>query len=348
MASGAVALLVLLGGCGGADKNAVGDEAGTGSEAAALDAEDEGVRWDAAHAADGNEVGEYVDEGVAREAVGEGDAGMDVPGPDLGPQPSAPKEYTEGHCPAFAAGKNDFFSAGRKRTAYVYLPEQPKGAPVVFIFHGQGDSGSSIATYFGASNITKKYGAIVVSPAYCCANSGTDCCDMMSVWGYMPFSDHEPDLALFDDILSCLDEQFDIDNTRVYATGFSAGALWTTFLLLNRSDYLAATAIFSGGVGQVCDWVLPAYRTAALLAWGGEQDTYTGFIKFYEMMPALGDKLTEAGHFVAECDHGLGHTMPYGSPAWALEFLTAHKWSDGSSPFVHGLSDTFPDYCTIP
>jgi dienelactone hydrolase len=271
-----------------------------------------------------------------------------VPDVPAGPAPAEPLKYSEGHCPTFVAGKNDFKSAGRNRTAYVYLPAEPKGAPVLFIFHGQGDTGKSIAEYFGGDAITKTYGAIVVSPSNCCAVSGTDCCDMMTVWGYAPFSDHEPDVTLFDDILSCLEEQFDVDNSRVYATGFSAGALWTTWLAMNRSDYLAAAAIFSGGVGQMCEYTQPTYKIPALLAWGGQTDTYTGFVKFYEMMNAFSQNLQEAGHLVVECDHGLGHTMPWGSTKWALEFLMAHTWYDGSSPFVHGLSSSFPKYCVIP
>ena len=47
---------------------------------------------------------------------------------------------------------------------------------------------------------------------------------MFETWSF--FGDPAADLTLFDDILACLDQQYDIDNKRVYTSGFSAGGLW--------------------------------------------------------------------------------------------------------------------------
>ena len=40
---------------------------------------------------------------------------------------------------------------------------------------------------------------------------------------------------------------------RIYTTGFSAGGLWSTWLVMHRSHRIAAAAVFSGGVGGMLD-----------------------------------------------------------------------------------------------
>ena len=274
--------------------------------------------------------------------------------PDLGPQPPAPPAY-EGTCPQFVAGPNVMEADGRNRNVQVYLPGQPEGAPVVFIWHGNGDKGESIANFFMAQAVTQEYGAIVVAPNSCCMDNHTDCCDYSTTWNVGTYSKTEADLPLFDKTLACLEEQFDIDNRKVYTTGFSAGALWSTYLLVNRSDYFAAASIFSGGTGVVVTYQTPNYKMPVLLAWGGENDTYMGVVSFDEMTKNFSAALREDGHFVVECNHGpyaqagQGHTIPFTGPTWGHKFMFAHEWSDGTSPFAEtGLTDEFPDYCRIP
>jgi len=274
---------------------------------------------------------------------------------DLGPQPAPPMKYSGGTCPAFQAGKNTFEVDGRQRSFELYLPEEPEGAPLVYVWHGNGGNGRTITSFFMGQAAAKEYGAIVVGPYNCCSDGYTECCDMLMTWNYGEFSKLEADLTLFDDILACIDEQYDIDNRRVYTTGFSAGSLWSTYLLLHRSDQLAAAALFSGGTGLVIPYVTPAHKLPVLLAWGGENDTYMNMVDFDEMTLELSQYLQEDGHFVVECNHGpysepgAGHTIPYDGPAWGYKFLFPHTWGDGHSPLAAtGLSDDFPDYCLIP
>jgi len=272
--------------------------------------------------------------------------------PDIvsGPQPAKPKKYSGGVCPSLVAGKNTLMLGGLKRSVELYLPANPApGAAVVFVWHGNGDTPKNIAQFFGADSLTKENNLILVSPYNCCSEGHTDCCDMTTTWNFGKYSKTDKDLAVFDDMLACLEEQGDIDNTRVYTMGFSAGALWSTYLVLHRADYLAAAAIFSGGTGMVIDYTKPAYPLPALLAWGGPNDTYMNVVMFETMMNEFSDKLQADGHFVIECNHGLGHTVPYGATPWIHKFLLAHTWKDGTSPFAQGeLGADFPDYCTIP
>lgn len=277
---------------------------------------------------------------------------VDVPAKDLSvePQPPAPKTYSGGVCPQLKEGKNTFMSDGRTRSFELFLPDDPVGAPLLYVYQGQGGSPYDIAYYFGSDAATKDRGAIVVAP-YPCLAKDDDCYDMLFVWNYGSYSNSQADLTAFDDILACLDEQFDVDNSRVYTAGFSAGSLWNSFLTIHRGEYFAAVAIFSGGLGTVVAYEAPpAYPMPALLAWGGDNDIYAnGVVSFEKEMLHMSQLFQDNGHFVIECDHGLGHSVPWGAGEWAQQFLFAYTWGSDYNPFLKsGALANFPDYCLIP
>jgi predicted esterase len=285
---------------------------------------------------------------LAETAAGDGSS-------TTGPLPANPKPYSGGTCPQFVQGKNSIVAAGRNRSFELYLPPGGgQGAACVFVWHGNGDTGKNIADFFGGKYLAEKQNAIVVGPSSCCDDGINDCCDMLMTWNFGEFSKKEADLALFDDMLSCIDKQFNIDNTRVYSTGFSSGSLWTTYLLLHRSDYFAAVSIFSGGTGTVFPYATPAVKVPALLAWGGENDTYMNMVSFHDMTLDLAANLLADGHFIVECNHGpyanpgSGHTIPMSGPTWGTAFLFAHVFGQPSPVQAGGLSAPYPEYCLIP
>ena len=295
---------------------------------------------------------------AATDLVATSDIGMDGREPEVevpadlgpkGPQPPAPPAYA-GTCPTFSAGTNKILADTRQRSFELFLPPHPynNGAGLVFVWHGNGDTAKSLAGFFLAQQAAEEYNAIVVAPSNCCNDSFNDCCDFSMTWNMGSFSKKEADLELFDGILACIDEQYNIDNRRVYTTGFSAGSLWSSFLVVNRGQYLAAATVFSGGTGLVVDYATPGNKMPVLLAWGGTADVYMGVVDFQVMSLEFSKNLRADGHFVAECNHGLGHTVPYGGPTWGHRWLFAHQWGDETSPFEQGLSDEFPDYCLIP
>ena len=157
-----------------------------------------------------------------------------------------------------------------------------------------------------------------------------------------------PDETLFDDVLACLDQQYELDNRKVYAAGFSAGALWTTHLLLTRADYLAAIGIFSGGTSSLNPYATPLYDTAALLTVGGQDDRASSY-DFAAGTADLSSRLVTDGHPVIVCDHCLGHTLPAGFHAWTWPFLAAHAFGDPSGYAGGGdPSGALPSYCVSP
>ena len=189
--------------------------------------------------------------------------------------------------------------------------------------------------------MSKKLGAIVVVPQAAGKVTG---------WGWAEAKDWDEDGALFDDLLACVEEQYDIDNKRVWSMGFSSGALWTTWLVLNRSSFLASAVVWSGGSNaSVNIYKSPKRKLPVLVAWGGANDQ--ALLSFEPMAITFADGLQTDGHFVIRCNHKLGHTIPGGGLTWATIFLEHHTWDTvGHTPLQDDAAALakFPAYCEIP
>lgn len=262
-------------------------------------------------------------------------------------QPAKTKRYAGGTCPVFKAGSNTIEAEFFDRTFQLYLPDKPKGAPLLFIWHPLGGNANQIATAFGAAQLAKLYGAVVAVPSSCCSGPKVlPCCSRVSEWSYV--KEYDVDLSFFDGMLTCIDKQYDIDNSRVYTTGFSAGSLFSSMLVVYRSEYLAAAAIFSGGVG-LFEYETPLYPIPVVISWGGTNDVVGGVVKFDGMTREMITKLRGDGHFVIGCNHGRGHTIPSTAGTWAFPFLFDHTFGDGKSPYVsEDKRKNFPAYCEFP
>ena len=273
-------------------------------------------------------------------ATDAGAAGDGVPGP--------PALAFAGTCPEWKTGVATITSAGFTRHVRVFLPQEPKGAPVLFLWHGLGDAAANMAAAFQAAKIAQDQGMVVVAPDSCCnAGAGAQgCCLIANAWGFAVKP--EPDRALFRDTLHCLDQGLGIDRKRVYTMGFSAGALWSTWLVMNEAPQLAAAVLWSGGVADFMEWTPPTANVPVLVAWGGKMDIFgNGLVDFGETSKTLIQKLRQGGHAVVGCNHGGGHTVPPGGQKWGLEFLLAHTWSGPPSALTTTLPKSFPAYCQV-
>lgn len=243
----------------------------------------------------------------------------------------------DGDCPSFSEGSITLESAGQSRNLRIELPDDPEGAPVLFAWHWLGGTASQIVDQFGLAAVANSEGVIVVAP--------DSCCDEFE-WQFTSPPEDNVDLAVFDDALACLSEQYSVDLDRVWATGMSAGGLWTSYLTLHRAEHLAATAPLSGGTFAT-DYVTPASPIPVLLTWGGPTDVYSGF-SFNDASETLSELLQDDGHFVIECVHSQGHTVPAEAARYLMPFLTAHSRDTTASVYEDGLPGDWPTWCTIP
>lgn len=207
------------------------------------------------------------------------------------------------------------------RFVEVLLPAEPVGAPVVFVWHHLNGTPEELLAWMGTSELIDA-GYIVVGPASRSVR--------YTEWLVEGDPESNPDVALFDALLDQLTTQYAADSRRVYATGFSAGALFTSYLTMHRAPSLAATAPFSGGVPTYL-YDAPTAEIPVMLAWGGERDTYGGF-DFAAASEDFAVALVEDGHEVVTCPHSLGHRLPSNAEAHVLAFFDDHG-GEGERPW---------------
>jgi polyhydroxybutyrate depolymerase len=128
---------------------------------------------------------------------------------------------------------------GDTRRGFVYAPSAPApGAklPVVFAFHGRGDDIQNFE-FIGLHRVWPD--AVVVY------FQGLDSRGLAG-WQVERGQDNDRDLKLVDTALDSLRKKYSIDDTRIYATGFSNGAAFTFLLWAERPNVFAAYAVVAG------------------------------------------------------------------------------------------------------
>ena len=245
-------------------------------------------------------------------------------------------------CPAMEEGRTtDFPSGVADREFELHIPDgydSSTPTPLVVVLHGIGSSIDSILASDNLLDEANRTGHIVIAPQ-ALERGGT------AAWDPIGDPAYNADIALFDDMVYCMSDQYNIDPERVHVTGMSLGGIFTGTLIATRSDVIASAAPFSGGIfrEKVEGWV----PIPTLLSWGGEEDTYYGQ-NFHDLAAQMTDVLMDDGHFVISCNHGLGHAL--GAELWpyAFRFLMDHPRGVDPLPYVGaGLPEEFPSYCAI-
>ena len=129
---------------------------------------------------------------------------------------------------------------GETREAIVYAPAASQGdekVPLVLSFHGRGDNMQN----FQHTNVHVAWpDAIVVY------FQGLESRGGLAGWQPGRGADNDRDLKLVDAALASLREAYNIDDDRIYATGFSNGGMFTYLLWAERPGSFAAYAPVAG------------------------------------------------------------------------------------------------------
>ncbi|MBN2497636.1 MAG: hypothetical protein JXR96_23790 [Deltaproteobacteria bacterium] len=287
-------------------------------------------------------------------------------------QPIPPlRPYSGGECPVITSGptsatslNENFNSAGENRRFRFIVPESYDGSepwPLVFVWHFMGSSSEAFIRDGELESAAEEMRMLFVVfdkltflfiPAY------------LFDWPIEPEGnsdeDREKELTFFDDVLTCVSEQYRIDPCQMHAAGGSAGALWLTWLsTTERVNYLASLVVLSGGLGefgsQRLDYFPQPNKFPAVVLWGGEGDSF--ILNFAQASQRYRDELIADEHFVITCVHDLGHQIPPIQPGdggtkfrcmW--RFMLDHPFTleAGSSPYQQdGLNSDFPEWCEI-
>ncbi len=198
-------------------------------------------------------------------------------------------------------GKTGTFAAetiavgGQAREFRLVVPSGADGAkpaPLVFVFHGLGDSKDNICRYSGFEALAAKKGFIAVFP------------DALNKrWNIRPADDNE-DVKYFDALYDHVAARYNVDLRRVYLTGMSMGGYFSNCLASQRSDKVAAIAPHSGGLGMLGFRGVQAKRKYPAMVVHGDADNV---VKVEEGRKSK-DTYTKEGHAVEYVEiAGLGH-----------------------------------------
>lgn len=148
--------------------------------------------------------------------------------------------------------------AGVDRQFTVVVPHDlPHDPPLVFAFHGTGDTPETIAEYSQLNALAADSRFILVYPAVSTSNWDTRSATDASA---------NVDQLFFDHLLPLLIQQYKINPQRVYAIGMSTGGTFAQLLASTRSSQIAAVVAHSATPPQVNS--LPDHSSPTLLVVG--------------------------------------------------------------------------------
>ena len=165
-----------------------------------------------------------------------------------------------------AAATISWMVDGVERFAIIYGPKSPPPGkrPLIFAFHGHGDDMENFQ-YVGLH--TAWPDAVVVY------FQGLPSRDGSSGWQVEPGEYGDRDLKLVDAALAALRKKYNVDDNRIYATGFSNGAHFTYLLWAARPNVFAA---FAPVAGRIRPTAMPKEPRPILII-GGSRDAQVAF-----------------------------------------------------------------------
>ena len=146
-------------------------------------------------------------------------------------------------CSSVPRGMTEFVldAGGAEHDVRVYVPTTFDGSSelaLVLNFHGFSSNGDQQAAVSGYEEVAELEGFIVVHPTGVPSTGSTQ-----NSWELADFDDPaKDDLAFANALLDLLVEDYCVDESRVYSTGMSGGGLFTSRLVCDMSDRLAAAS----------------------------------------------------------------------------------------------------------
>jgi poly(3-hydroxybutyrate) depolymerase len=209
-------------------------------------------------------------------------------------------------------------AGGRRRTFRLAVPPHVSEAtplPLLFVFHGFRQDGTTIARITGFDELARRHGFLAVYPD-----------GLFTRWNLRDTGNNE-DLALVLALRRVIQSRYRVDVQRRFAVGYSAGGYFTHLLAARRaSPWLAAAAVHSGGLGELARRGLRARRKYPVFITHGSRD---GVVPVEEGRRAR-DQYVRERHEVTYTElAGAGHewASAAGISERIWEFCAAHPLS---------------------
>lgn len=181
-----------------------------------------------------------IDADGATDPLGDTGSVSDAAGSEPQSSPVASPGCDAGPVESIVGADRSITVDGVARRYLITVPEPgetTEPVPIVFDFHGLMEGADIHSTMSGYSEVAQQEGFVVVFP------EGTG---QPLRWDTSGDPSTNADLAFFDALLEEVGNTACIDTSRVYATGLSNGAMFTSYLICERSEVLAAAAPVAG------------------------------------------------------------------------------------------------------
>ena len=181
---------------------------------------------------------------------------------------------------------------GQERQYLEYAPTTLTSAqptPVLFMLHGMGDDASNFFQATRIQNVAEQQGWIVVCPQAlefnyeipslgaqnfgACWNVGSTVSVDFSMYG-IPFNFDVPVNADADDegflmaVLAALEEEYTVDQSKIFFAGFSLGGFMSHRMAINHGDVINSIAAVSGIIGNDIQTLTPVDNVNVLQIFG--------------------------------------------------------------------------------
>jgi len=271
-------------------------------------------------------------------------------------------------CPGgeITEGMNSVMVGTQMRQFHAQFPADMSGSiGVVFSWHGYNDPGSDgdgsgwrDADEVDA-NADPSNPVVVVTPV----DIDIDIPNGLDWQLNAPTAETNVDLAFFEAMVGCLNEQYEIDSARVYSYGFSAGSVMSSLIHSAYPDLVTAIVAVSGmwfndpaqvamiqliSVGGSWPEIGPDDDGTVLLTHGGPNDvTVLGVANLENMAQAAFPFLAAANRVVIDCPHSGGHVLhPEITTDHVMKFFADHRGGQ-PSPYLDGTISGYPSSCTL-
>ena len=229
---------------------------------------------------------------------------------------------------------------GVQRKALVFAPHATPGVakrPLVIVFHGHGGDMRNTSVRMHIHALWPQ--AIVVYPQGLNTPTMIDPAGTQPGWQGKAGDFGDRDLKLFDAIVATMKQSSAVDKRRIYATGFSNGAVFSLLLWAERAKTIAA-------IGEVAGRLDPSETLTsarAVLVVAGRRDTVAPFavqrqtIQQARQINSASGAGSPCGQYctfypsttgpvaVKTFIHPGGHVFPTWAPTEIVEFLKSHK-----------------------
>jgi polyhydroxybutyrate depolymerase len=211
---------------------------------------------------------------------------------------------------------------GATRQAIVYSPLKPSGkVPLVFSFHGHGDT----AVNFEGVGLQDAWPeAVIVYPQGLASSR-----DGAPGWQNEPGLDGDRDLKFVDQAIVELHRTFPIDDSRIYATGFSNGARFSYLLWAVRPNVFAAFGPVAGMLAPS----LTLHEPKPVVHIAGQQDRTNAFAVQMQSIE-LAKRVNGVSGKGKSCGHDCMLYAGNGAPVMTMIHPGGHIYPEGTSELI--------------